>query len=75
MTARKELQKNRVYVGQFEDIGFGENSFDGITMIHVIEYLPDPQNTIRECCRILKPEGTLVVITPNSGSLGRKISK
>lgn len=45
-------------------------SFDAVTLSHVIEHLLDPLATLRECGRILKPGGRLIVATPNIQSLG-----
>lgn len=59
--------------GTVEEAGFPTESFDAVTMNHVIEHLPDPVNTLRECRRLLKPAGRLVVITPNIRSLGSRL--
>lgn len=61
-----------VYVGELKQLGFPENSFDAITMNHVIEHVADPVHLLRECVRILKPKGKLVAITPNANSIGHK---
>jgi ubiquinone/menaquinone biosynthesis C-methylase UbiE len=44
---------------------FPDNSFDAVTMNHVIEHVPDPVALFAEVKRILKPGGRLVSITPN----------
>ncbi len=59
-----------VYQGRLEEQNFQENNFDAITMNHVIEHLHDPISTLKECYRILKPSGRLVITTLNTLSLG-----
>lgn len=59
-----------VRLGKLEDIGFSDSSFDAVTMNQVIEHVHDPISLMRECFRILKPNGNLVLITPNSESWG-----
>ncbi|HSD14370.1 MAG TPA: class I SAM-dependent methyltransferase [Flavobacterium sp.] len=41
------------------------NSFDVITMWHVLEHVPDLENYIFELKRLLKPDGTLLIAVPN----------
>ena len=40
-------------------------SFDIITMWHVLEHVPDLEKQIQELKRLLKPNGTLIVAVPN----------
>jgi SAM-dependent methyltransferase len=61
-----------IHLGALEDQRFPNNMFDAITMNHVIEHVHDPIALIRECLRVLKPGGRLVLATPNSQSLGYK---
>jgi 2-polyprenyl-3-methyl-5-hydroxy-6-metoxy-1,4-benzoquinol methylase len=62
-----------VRCGTLEQQNFPDGIFDAVTLNHVIEHLPDPKRTILECARILKPDGKLVIFTPNSSSLGHKV--
>jgi SAM-dependent methyltransferase len=64
-----------VHQGRLEDRHYTNDSFDAIAMSHLIEHVPDPVGLIEECHRILKPGGTLVVVTPNCQSLGHRIYK
>jgi 2-polyprenyl-3-methyl-5-hydroxy-6-metoxy-1,4-benzoquinol methylase len=46
---------------------FNDNSFNVIYMGDVIEHLPNsPKKIIAECSRLLKPNGRMIVSTPNS---------
>lgn len=69
------LKKLQVRLGQLEDQGYPHNHFDVIVMSHVIEHIHDPLELLRECRRILKPNGRLVIITPNLESWGHQIFK
>jgi 2-polyprenyl-3-methyl-5-hydroxy-6-metoxy-1,4-benzoquinol methylase len=55
-----------VHQGGVKEQNFCAESFDAIAMNHVIEHVADPRGLIDECKRILKKDGALVVITPNS---------
>jgi len=61
-----------VYVGKLEDAPFDKYSFDVITLIHVIEHTFDPISFLIESAYFLKPNGYLIIITPNLNSLGNK---
>jgi len=61
-----------VKVGRLEEMRYPDDSFDAVTLQHVIEHVFDPVATMREVFRILKPGGTVVVLTPNAGSLGQR---
>jgi 2-polyprenyl-3-methyl-5-hydroxy-6-metoxy-1,4-benzoquinol methylase len=64
-----------VRCGSLEQQHFPGETFDAVNLNNVIEHLPDPIRTLKECVRILRPEGTLVVWTPNTASLGHRVLK
>jgi 2-polyprenyl-3-methyl-5-hydroxy-6-metoxy-1,4-benzoquinol methylase len=41
------------------------NSFDIITMWHVLEHVPDLEHQIKELKRLIKPTGTVIIAVPN----------
>lgn len=41
------------------------NSFDVITMWHVLEHVPDVEHQVAELKRLLKPTGTIIIAVPN----------
>jgi len=48
------------------------NSFDVITMWHVLEHVPDVQKQIQELERLLKPNGSILIAVPNFNSFDAK---
>src|SRR5580692_3381840 len=65
----------KVKCGSLEEQNYPDNSFDAVTLNHVIEHVPDPVGILSECVRILKHGGKLVLVTPNSSSLGHRVFK
>jgi len=57
-------------VGTLESQHYADDSFDAVTMSHLIEHVADPVALVRECRRILRPGGHLAIATPNAGSIG-----
>jgi len=51
-------------------LSFKDNSFTSIECQHVIEHVKNPLFVLQECCRVLKPGGKLVVVTPNIKKIG-----
>jgi len=59
--------------GDLASVGFPSETFDAVTLSHVIEHVPDPLALLREVRRILKPTGRLALTTPNNASLGHQL--
>jgi len=70
-TNKKEklnIKKSELIKAKFE-----KNSFDLITMNHVLEHVHNPKKVLKEIHRILKEKGLFIVGVPNSNSLAYKI--
>lgn len=58
-----------VAVGSLPELGYREGSYDVVAMSQVIEHVPDPVALLKECRRVLRPGGRLVLSTPNARSV------
>ena len=59
--------------GRLANVGLPEASFDVVTLSHVIEHVHSPGDLVLECRRLLKPNGKLIILTPNTAGLGHRI--
>jgi 2-polyprenyl-3-methyl-5-hydroxy-6-metoxy-1,4-benzoquinol methylase len=61
-----------IHQGTAATVQFPANSFDVITLSHVIEHVPDPVHLLQTCAHWLTETGQLIVLTPNIASLGHR---
>lgn len=73
--ARKKFGLSNVEKGFFDDMNYPEESFDVITLNHVIEHLPDPANALLKINKLLKKNGLLIITTSNIDSFNFKLFK
>jgi SAM-dependent methyltransferase len=67
---------DRVFCGPFERAAFNaidRDFFEVVTMIDFIEHVRDPMGILAKAFDLLKPGGHLVILTPNAGSLSRRM--
>ncbi len=50
-----------VEVGAGEDLPYADNTFDGVLMVVTICFLADPERALKECHRVMKVSGRLIV--------------
>jgi SAM-dependent methyltransferase len=68
----RETRDLDVRAGTLEKQRFEADRFDAVTASHVIEHVHDPLGLLRECLRVAKPGAQIVIVTPNSESLGHR---
>jgi 2-polyprenyl-3-methyl-5-hydroxy-6-metoxy-1,4-benzoquinol methylase len=61
-----------VRVGSLDEMGFAENSFDLITLWHVLEHLREPCGALERVGKLLAPGGLLALEVPNLNFVARK---
>jgi ubiquinone/menaquinone biosynthesis C-methylase UbiE len=61
----KQKYSLALLVGELQELDLTPDSFDIITLFHVLEHVPDPRMLIDRCHSILKPSGMLLVAVPN----------
>jgi SAM-dependent methyltransferase len=66
--AQQTASEAYVFVSTLDDLDTSQ-TFDLVSMSHVLEHLPDPATALRKCYRLLSPSGKLVISIPNIGSL------
>jgi len=59
-----------VQLGPLPGLQLDAGQYDAIVGSHVIEHLHDPVGTLRECKRLLRRNGRIIMITPNTASYG-----
>jgi 2-polyprenyl-3-methyl-5-hydroxy-6-metoxy-1,4-benzoquinol methylase len=70
-----KLCRGEVHYGDLLNNGWSSNSFDFITFWDVFEHVDNPKTLIEEVARLLKPNGTVVILYPNFSSIYSKVFK
>jgi SAM-dependent methyltransferase len=68
--SRQTLGLN-VLVGFAQDLDLKEESFDVITIWHVLEHLEDPADVLKHLAKLLKANGKIVIEVPNIESIAQ----
>ncbi len=61
-----------IHVGALRALPLAEHTFDAIVMNHVIEHVHDPTTLMARCRELLKPDGQMMLVTPNIRSYGHR---
>jgi SAM-dependent methyltransferase len=60
------LPNSSVVCGDACALPFGDATFDAVTMFDVLEHIPDDANAASEALRVTRPEGWVLLSTPNA---------
>lgn len=71
----RNLLKLPISVGDIVELNFDASSYDAIVMWHVLEHMRDPQRTIAEVARLLRPGGLFMCALPNFGSVEAQLTE
>jgi len=73
---KKKFKKAKFYeMDVTKKLKFKDNSFDNICCVELIEHLKKPEILIKELFKIIKPEGKLIITTPNKSVSIKKFFK
>jgi SAM-dependent methyltransferase len=59
------LPAGTILRADLEHLPYGPSSFDTVLLNEVLEHVPDEQRALREVWRVLRPGGTVIVLSPN----------
>jgi demethylmenaquinone methyltransferase/2-methoxy-6-polyprenyl-1,4-benzoquinol methylase len=52
----------RLVEGSADQLPFADGSFDGLTFTYLLRYVDDPEATLRELARVVRPGGTMAAL-------------
>jgi SAM-dependent methyltransferase len=70
---RLGVQPDRIFVGRVEDADFPPETFDLVTMAHVLEHLHHPRGVLERIRRWLRPGGMIRLWLPNFESIESRV--
>jgi 2-polyprenyl-3-methyl-5-hydroxy-6-metoxy-1,4-benzoquinol methylase len=59
--------------GALDEQAFVGESFDAVTMLDVVEHVPDPDALLAQAARLVRPGGGIALLTPDAGSLASRL--
>lgn len=70
--AKKKFGENNVFYGTLEQCDFTDKMFEVIAMSDLIEHVRIPQQTLLKAATLLKDDGVIMIMTPDTKTLSNK---
>jgi SAM-dependent methyltransferase len=67
------LNNKKIYDAEKDEIPFSDNTFDYVFIKSVIEHIANTDLFLSEICRVLKPGGKVIILTPDYQKQGNFI--
>jgi SAM-dependent methyltransferase len=71
---KREEPAHSWLVADCSNVPLRAEAFDGLFAGEIIEHVPDPRLSLREWRRVLRPDGILILTTPNMSRLSNRVS-
>ena len=75
LESKKILRRVPLCVADATNLCFKNETFDIVTAFDIIEHVNNPKQMFDECHSLLRSKGLLVLTTPNTNSIGRKLKQ
>jgi len=59
--ARKHAAKAALVLADADHLPFADESFDAVVSVTLLQNMPDPERTVRELARVLRPNGKAII--------------
>lgn len=71
--ARQSFGAQRIHIGTLEDSNLPRGGFSAVCMTDVLEHLPDPVALLRLARDLLRPDGCVLIATPQVGCISQRM--
>ncbi len=71
----KKYGNVRFSVGSIDNLEFGDNFFDAVVCVGVLEYFGDVEHAVKEVARVTRKGGVVIFTAPNASSIFNRLDR